>query len=117
MLDLLELARNISKMPLPKSITGPGIPLSPYEDTLISLNYQLAISRRPLAQADEEMEENEDLVNPNQNSNLNPSQEQKTDQQQTSPQRVSFPLARNVQGEIKTRLFTVRLGFSFNFCY
>ncbi|KAI3981200.1 hypothetical protein MKX01_016335 [Papaver californicum] len=61
---------------------------TPDEDTLISLNYQLAIPRRSLAQADEEMEENEDVVNPNQKSNLNPSQEQKTDQQQISPQTI-----------------------------
>ncbi|KAI3981273.1 hypothetical protein MKX01_004537 [Papaver californicum] len=32
-------------------------PTPPDEDTLIILNYQLAIPRRPLAQADEEMEE------------------------------------------------------------
>ncbi|KAI3835761.1 hypothetical protein MKX03_035893 [Papaver bracteatum] len=73
-----ELARNRNKMPLPKSITGPGIPLPPDEDTLISPNYQLAIPRRPQAQADEEMDEDED--------------EQNTDQQQNTPQRLSFPL-------------------------
>ncbi|KAI3949176.1 hypothetical protein MKW98_026556 [Papaver atlanticum] len=89
---LLELARNRNKMPLPKSITGPGIPFPPDEDTLISPNYQLAIPRRPQAQADEEMEEDGDMVDPNQNSNLNPPQEQKTDQQQNTSQRVSFPL-------------------------
>ncbi|MCL7027378.1 hypothetical protein MKW94_027786 [Papaver nudicaule] len=85
---LLELARNRNKMPLPKSITGPGIPLPPDEDTLISPNYQLAIPSRPQAQADEEIEEDEDMEDPNQNSNLNPPQEQL----QNTPQRVSFPL-------------------------
>ncbi|MCL7030160.1 hypothetical protein MKW94_023303 [Papaver nudicaule] len=89
---LLELARNRNKMPLPKSITGPGIPLPPDEDTLISPNYQLAIPRREQPQADEEMKEDEDAVVPNQNSNLNPPQEQKADRQQNTPQRVSFPL-------------------------
>ncbi|KAI3914917.1 hypothetical protein MKX01_018086 [Papaver californicum] len=28
---LVELARNRSRMPLPKSITGPGIPLPPHQ--------------------------------------------------------------------------------------
>ncbi|MCL7047122.1 hypothetical protein MKW94_002793 [Papaver nudicaule] len=89
---LLELARNRNKMPLPKSIRGPGIPLPPDEDTLISPNYQLAIPSRTQAQADE-IEEDEDVEDPNQNSNLNPPQEQKADQQHNTPQRVSFPIA------------------------
>lgn len=93
MLDqvLLELARSRNKIPLPKSIAGPGISLPPEKDTLISPNYQLAIPRRQPAQAVEEMEEDE-------RSDTNPSQEQKaTDlpQQQQTPQRVSFPLSKH----------------------
>ncbi|KAK1301439.1 hypothetical protein QJS10_CPB12g01785 [Acorus calamus] len=42
---LLELARNRNKIPLPKSIGGPGIPLPPEQDTLISPNYQLAFQK------------------------------------------------------------------------
>ncbi|KAI3885512.1 hypothetical protein MKW92_031890 [Papaver armeniacum] len=82
---LLELARNRNEMPLPNSIPGHKISLSPDEDTLISPNYQHVIPRRPLAQADEEMEEDEDVVNPNQHPNLSLSQEQKTGQQKTTP--------------------------------
>ncbi|OVA03800.1 Transcription initiation factor TAFII31 [Macleaya cordata] len=85
---LLELARNRNKMPLPKSISGPGIPLPPDEDTLISPNYQLAIPKRPPPQAAEETEEDEDG-----GGNPNPPQELRTDQQQNTSQRVSFPLA------------------------
>ncbi|KAJ8647500.1 hypothetical protein MRB53_000523 [Persea americana] len=84
---LLELARNRNKIPLPKSIAGPGIPLPPEQDTLISPNYQLVIPRKRSAQAVEETEEDEEGANPN------TSQEQKMDQQQQPPQRVSFPLA------------------------
>ncbi|KAK9131410.1 hypothetical protein Sjap_011897 [Stephania japonica] len=83
---LLELARNRNKIPLPKSIAGPGISLPPEVDTLISPNYQLALPKRPY-QAIEETEEDEEGANPN------PSQEQKSDQPQQTPQRVSFPLA------------------------
>ncbi|KAK9099523.1 hypothetical protein Syun_026568 [Stephania yunnanensis] len=83
---LLELASNRNKIPLPKSIAGPGISLPPEEDTLISPNYQLALPKRP-HQAIEETEEDEEGANPN------PSQEQKSDQPQQTPQRVSFPLA------------------------
>ncbi|KAF3773575.1 hypothetical protein EJ110_NYTH55024 [Nymphaea thermarum] len=43
---LLALARNRNKIPLPKSASGPGIPLPPEKDTLISPNYQLALPRR-----------------------------------------------------------------------
>ncbi|KAI6675841.1 hypothetical protein NL676_036637 [Syzygium grande] len=85
---LLELARNRNKIPLPKTISGPGIPLPPEQDTLISPNYQLAIPRRQSAQALEEAEEDE-------RSDANPSQEQKTDVQQSMPQRVSFPLSKH----------------------
>ncbi|XP_077241835.1 TATA binding protein associated factor 21kDa subunit [Tasmannia lanceolata] len=83
---LLELARSRNKIPLPKSISGPGIPLPPEQDTLISPNYQLVIPKKQSAQAVEETEEDEEMANPN------PSQDQKTEQQQP-PQRVSFPLA------------------------
>ncbi|KAG5229033.1 transcription initiation factor TFIID [Salix suchowensis] len=74
--------------PLPKSIAGPGIPLPPEQDTLISPNYQLAIPKKRTAQAIEETEEDEEIADPNQ------SQEQKTDPPQLTPQRVSFPLAK-----------------------
>lgn len=85
---LLELARNRNKIPLPKSIAGPGIPLPPEQDTLISPNYQLAIPRRQTALPVEEMEEDEERADPN----SNPPQEQKPDLPQNTPQRVSFPL-------------------------
>ncbi|KAK4270953.1 hypothetical protein QN277_019717 [Acacia crassicarpa] len=38
---LLELAWSCNKMPLPKSLAGPGISLPLDKDTLISPNYQL----------------------------------------------------------------------------
>ncbi|KAF7135758.1 hypothetical protein RHSIM_Rhsim08G0239600 [Rhododendron simsii] len=85
---LLELARNRNKIPLPRSIAGPGIPLPPEQDTLISPNYQLAIPRKRPAQPVEETEEDEESVDPN----SNPPQEQKTELPQDAPQRVSFPL-------------------------
>uniref|UniRef100_A0A5B7BNX9 Putative transcription initiation factor TFIID subunit 9 n=1 Tax=Davidia involucrata TaxID=16924 RepID=A0A5B7BNX9_DAVIN len=86
---LLELARSRNKIPLPKSIAGPGIPLPPEQDTLISPNYQLAIPKKKSGQAVEETEEDEEAVDPN----PNPSQEQKTEMpQNTNPHRVSFPL-------------------------
>ncbi|KAL5579564.1 hypothetical protein UlMin_012006 [Ulmus minor] len=84
---LLELARSRNKIPLPRSLTGPGIPLPPEQDTLISPNYQLAIPRKQPVQ-DEEMEEDEETGDPN------PSQEQKPEASQRTPQRVSFPLKR-----------------------
>ncbi|KAK4744877.1 hypothetical protein SAY87_011189 [Trapa incisa] len=87
---LLELARSRNKIPLPKTLAGPGIPLPPEQDTLINPNYQLAIPRRQPAQAVEEMED--------ERSDTNPSQEQQaTDlpQQQQTPQRVSFPLSKH----------------------
>ena len=36
---LLELARNRNKIPLPRSIGGPGITLPPNQDTLLGPNY------------------------------------------------------------------------------
>lgn len=85
---LLELARNRNKIPLPKSIAGPGIPLPPEQDTLISPNYQLALPKKQSSQAAEEMEEDEETANPS------TSQELKTDLPQQTPQRVSFPLVK-----------------------
>lgn len=83
---LLELARTRNKVPLPKSIAGPGIPLPPEQDTLISPNYQLAIPKKQPATAVEEMEEDEETVDPNS------SGEQRTDIPQHMTQKVSFPL-------------------------
>ncbi|KAF5931759.1 hypothetical protein HYC85_027930 [Camellia sinensis] len=85
---LLELARNRNKIPLPKSIAGPGIPLPPEQDTLLSPNYQLAIPRKPTGSTAVEETEEEESADPN----SNPSQEQKTQLPQSTPQRVSFPL-------------------------
>lgn len=87
---LLELARNRNKIPLPKTLAGPGIPLPPEQDTLISPNYQLAIPKKQLAQAVEETEEDEETADPKS------SQEPKTDgpPAQHTPQRVSFPLTK-----------------------
>ncbi|EXB23811.1 Transcription initiation factor TFIID subunit 9 [Morus notabilis] len=89
---LLELARNRNKIPLPKSISGPGMPLPSEQDTLISPNYQLAIPRKQSAQALEETEEDEEAADP-----TPPSQEQKTDMPQQTPQRVSFPLVKRTK--------------------
>ncbi|CAK9147839.1 unnamed protein product [Ilex paraguariensis] len=86
-LVLLELARNRNKIPLPKSIAGPAVPLPPEQDTLINPNYQLAILKKHTSQPVEEIED-EEGVDPS----PNPSQEQKTDMPQNTPQRVSFPL-------------------------
>lgn len=84
---LLELAQNRNKIPLPKSIAGPGFPLPPDQDTLIAPNYQFAI---PNKRSVEPMEETEDEEVPN--ADPNPSQEEKTDVEQNPHQRVSFPL-------------------------
>lgn len=62
---LLELARNRNKIPLPRTIAGPGIPLPPDQDTLISPNYQLAIPKKQPSPAFEETEEDEEVVDPN----------------------------------------------------
>ncbi|XP_058085119.1 transcription initiation factor TFIID subunit 9 [Magnolia sinica] len=84
----LELARNRNKIPLPKTNAGSAIPLPPEQDTLISPNYQLAMSKKQSPQAIEEMEEEEEGAKANP-----PPEDQKTDpQQQQTPQRVSFPL-------------------------
>ena len=84
---LLELAQNRNKIPLPKTIAGPDVPLPPDQDTLISPNYQLAIPNKRPADPMEETED-EEAANPN------PSQEEKSDMQiqQNPHQRVSFPL-------------------------
>ncbi|WCJ32223.1 Transcription initiation factor TFIID subunit 9 [Euphorbia peplus] len=90
---LLELARSRNKIPLPKTIGGPGIPLPQEQDTLLSPNYQLAIPRKQAAHAVEETEEeDEDIADPNTSS-----QEPKLETPHgtiTTPQRVSFPLAK-----------------------
>ena len=85
---LLELARNRNKIPLPKSITRPGIPLPPEQDTLINPNYQFAITKKQSKQAIEEAEDDEEAADPN----PNPSQEQRIDASQGTPQGVSFPI-------------------------
>ncbi|KAG4402778.1 hypothetical protein AAZX31_02G261200 [Glycine max] len=85
---LLELAHNRNKIPLPKTIAGPVIPLPPDQDTLISPNYMFAIpNQRPAEPPIEETEDEEDT-----NTIPNPSQEEQIVMQQNSPQRVSFPL-------------------------
>ena len=88
---LLELAKNRNKIPLPKSISAPGIPLPPEQDTLISPNYQLSLPKKQSAQEAEEMEEDEESTE------LSASQEQATDLPQQTPQRVSFPLAKRTK--------------------
>lgn len=89
---LLDLARSRNKVPLPKSIAGPGIiPLPPDQDTLLSPNYQLAIPQRLNRQPAEETEEDEEDPNANQHPNPNSSQYSRDLPQGTS-QRVSFPL-------------------------
>ncbi|KAL3528586.1 hypothetical protein ACH5RR_007908 [Cinchona calisaya] len=85
---LLELARNRNKIPLPKSIAGPGIPLPPEQDTLILPNYQFAIPRKQSKQAVEETEDDEETADPN----PDPPQEQRADASQGTPHRVSFPI-------------------------
>uniref|UniRef100_A0A0C9RPS7 TSA: Wollemia nobilis Ref_Wollemi_Transcript_4681_1074 transcribed RNA sequence n=1 Tax=Wollemia nobilis TaxID=56998 RepID=A0A0C9RPS7_9CONI len=89
---LLELARNRNRLPLPKSISGPGIALPPEQDTLISPNYQLEIPRKPTPQVPEEMEVDEEEGNKGDAGNPQPAQEHKTDQD-AAAQRVSFALA------------------------
>ncbi|GAA0146221.1 hypothetical protein Leryth_022604 [Lithospermum erythrorhizon] len=90
---LLELARNRNKIPLPKSAIGPGIPLPPEQDTLIFPNYQLAISKKR-SQPVEETEEDEEAGEQNPTRDTNPSQEQRAETSQGTPQRVSFPLVK-----------------------
>ena len=83
----MELARSRNKIPLPKTIAGPGIALPPEKDTLISPNYQYEIPRKRPSQPMEETED-EDIADPN------PSQEERSDMQQNSQQRVSFPIGK-----------------------
>ncbi|XP_010534940.1 PREDICTED: transcription initiation factor TFIID subunit 9 [Tarenaya hassleriana] len=90
---LLELAANRNKIPLPKSIAGPGIPLPPEQDTLISPNYQLIVPRKPASHAPEETEEDEENGDPSQSSQEQ-QQQQTTDLPNRTPQRVSFPLSK-----------------------
>ncbi|XP_047308348.1 transcription initiation factor TFIID subunit 9-like [Impatiens glandulifera] len=99
--DLLELARNRNKIPLPKIVPGPGIPLPNEQDTLINPNYQLAITRKLAEQALEETEEDEDEEmadpdpEPNPEPNPNSTKEHhdtEMPQSRTTPLRVSFPL-------------------------
>ncbi|KAK7264204.1 hypothetical protein RJT34_31809 [Clitoria ternatea] len=82
---LLELAQNRNKIPLPKTIAGPGILLPPDQDTLISPNYQIAIPNKRLTEPMEETEDEEAT-------SANPTQEDKMDMQPNPHQRVSFPL-------------------------
>lgn len=89
---LLELARNRNKIPLPKSIPGPGVPLPPNQDTLINPNYQLAIPRRHTTQAMEEREDDGESIDPSgDNPNANSQDQTMADPRQSTPQRVSFP--------------------------
>ncbi|CAN0906963.1 Transcription initiation factor TFIID subunit 9 [Linum grandiflorum] len=85
---LLELARNRNKIPLPKSAPGPGTPLPPDQDTLISPNYQLAMPRKQLPQVEEMEEDDEESGDPNVPT------PQPQQHQTPPPQRVSFPLAK-----------------------
>ncbi|XP_022868118.1 transcription initiation factor TFIID subunit 9-like isoform X2 [Olea europaea var. sylvestris] len=87
---LLELARNRNKIPLPKSIAGPEIPLPPEQDTLISPNYQLAIPKKR-SHPVEETEDDDEGVDPTPTPNPNASQDRR-DLPQGTPQRVSFPI-------------------------
>ncbi|CAE6245871.1 unnamed protein product [Arabidopsis arenosa] len=81
--------------PSAKSIAGPGVPLPPEHDTLLSPNYQLVIPKKSVSTEPEETEDDEEMTDPGQSS-----QEQQQQQQQASdlpsqtPQRVSFPLSR-----------------------
>ncbi|KAG6425812.1 hypothetical protein SASPL_110017 [Salvia splendens] len=80
---LLELARSRNKVPLPKSISGCGIPLPPDQDILIHPNYQLAVPKR---QREETVDDEEPAgSNPGQNHD-------KSDFPQDPSQRVSFSL-------------------------
>ncbi|XP_022144675.1 transcription initiation factor TFIID subunit 9 [Momordica charantia] len=84
---LLELARNRNKIPLPRTIGGPGIALPPDLDALVSPNYQLAIPKKQPVETMEETEEEENV-------DFASSQEPSTEVPQHTPQRVSFPLAK-----------------------
>lgn len=71
---LLELAKSRNKVPLPKSISGPGIPLPPEQDMLIFPNYQLAIPKRRSSQPSEETEDDDEVANTNPNRNTSQNQ-------------------------------------------
>ncbi|CAH8392655.1 unnamed protein product [Eruca vesicaria subsp. sativa] len=89
---LLELAASKNKIPLPKSIAGPGIPLPPEQDTLLSPNYQLVIPKKSASTEPDETEDDEEMTDPTAQSS---SQEQQTSELPgQTPQRVSFPLSR-----------------------
>ncbi|CAA7407558.1 unnamed protein product [Spirodela intermedia] len=97
---LLELARSRNKVPLPKSIGGPGIPLPPEQDTLLSPNFQLFIPRKQVSGSADGPEEEDD--GPSAPAAVNPPKfpqdhsggagDVPMPQQQLTPQRVSFPL-------------------------
>ncbi|XP_056168849.1 transcription initiation factor TFIID subunit 9-like isoform X2 [Syzygium oleosum] len=84
---LLELAKNRNKIPLPRTVAGPGTLLPPELDTLIFPNYQLAI---PEKQSLEELEQDEVAK-------LNPSLEHSTESVQHTHQRVSFSLSKQTK--------------------
>ena len=89
----MELARSRNKIPLPKSIGGPGIPLPPEQDTLIGPNYQLFIPRKQTqGSADGPEEEEEGSYAPEHSLGPNAAMNPSTDLQTMTPQRVSFPL-------------------------
>ncbi|CAN7083700.1 unnamed protein product [Brassica oleracea var. botrytis] len=61
----VELAAGRNKIPLPKSIAGPSVPLPPEQDTLLSPNYQLIIPPKKSASTEpEETKDDEDMTNP-----------------------------------------------------
>jgi len=85
---LLELAQNRNKIPLPRTMAGPGIQLPPDQDTLVTPNYIFGIPSQGSAQP-QETDDDEETTIPN------PSQEDNIDMQQQDhfpSQRVSFPL-------------------------
>lgn len=85
---LMELARSRNKVPLPKSLTGPGLPLPPEPDTLIAANYQLLISKPQTAHQSTEVEEDDDEP-----AAANPSPLPDQQQPLAPQQKVSFQLA------------------------
>ncbi|KAK3409131.1 hypothetical protein EUGRSUZ_J01267 [Eucalyptus grandis] len=81
---LLELAKIRNKIPLPRTVAGPGTLLPPELDTLIFPNYQLTIpEKQPL----EELEQDEVAK-------LNPSLEQSMETVQHIHRKFSFPLSK-----------------------
>ncbi|KAH6827909.1 TATA binding protein associated factor 21kDa subunit [Perilla frutescens var. hirtella] len=81
---LLELARSRNKVPLPKSISGPGISLPPEQYTLINPNYQLVVPKRQSSPRAEETEDDEEAAGLRNND--------QTDLPPDTPHRISFPL-------------------------